>query len=497
MRPTHHAVLMTALAFAPVASGSAQAPTGTSPSGTLTGTWAGSLTHDRDTTAFLLAFQPPDDSGRVVVRMWIPVIYLLDVPVARAKPVVDGNAARVGPFSFVYDSVAGTLSGTVPSSFIPVYTVPFTLRRVARAETPPRPPLTAPDATPVWVSHVGGALWAGPTYADGAVYVGGADGHLHALDARSGKTRWDFQAGGAIRTRPTVVGDALYFQADDGFLYRLAATTGEQRWRARVVEGPVERLPFNDPKSRYDRFGSDVTVANGHLYLGTHDGKVLALDTANGDRVWEFPTGNAVLAAPSVSGGVVYAGSFDHHVYALDEATGAQRWQYDTGAPVVSTPALDAGHVVIGSRSFDLFSLDARTGARVWNRFFWFSWVESSATIRNGVAYVGSSDAAGVYAVEPATGRRVWDTDVFGWCWGQPAVTDRRVYVGTSGTAGYPVAHRGAVVALDRTTGHPVWQYVLDTGNAPGAFGFPGSTALGDGMVFASALDGRVYAFAQ
>jgi len=71
------------------------------------------------------------------------------------------------------------------------------------------------------------------------------------------------------------------------------------------------------------------------------------------------------------------------------------------------------------------------------------------------------------------------------------------VYVATSGTSGYPVPHRGAVLALDRATGHPVWQYVLATGDAQGPFGFPGSPALGAGMVFASGLDGRVYAFAQ
>ena len=53
------------------------------------------------------------------------------------------------------------------------------------------------------------------------------------------------------------------------------------------------------------------------------------------------------------------------------------------------------------------------------------------------------------------------------------------------------------MLALDRVTGKPVWQYVFATGDATGAFGFPGSTAVGAGMVFASGLDGTVYAFAQ
>ena len=67
-----------------------------------------------------------------------------------------------------------------------------------------------------------------------------------------------------------------------------------ETWRVRVVAKPVERLPFDNPKSRFDRFGSDVTVAGGRLYLGTHDGHVLALDAATGARVWDFAAGDSV-----------------------------------------------------------------------------------------------------------------------------------------------------------------------------------------------------------
>jgi outer membrane protein assembly factor BamB len=81
------------------------------------------------------------------------------------------------------------------------------------------------------------------------------------MDAGTGRKRWSFKAGGPIRTRATVLGGDVYFQADDGFLYKLGAGGGDERWRVRVVGQPIERLPFDNPKSRYDRFGSDVTVA--------------------------------------------------------------------------------------------------------------------------------------------------------------------------------------------------------------------------------------------
>jgi hypothetical protein len=51
-------------------------------------------------------------------------------------------------------------------------------------------------------------------------------------------------------------------------------------------------------------------------------------------------------------------------------------------------------------------------------------------------------------------------------------------------------------MALDRTTGAPVWRYAVEPPEE-GAWGFPGSTAVGAGHVFVTGLDGRVLAFEQ
>jgi outer membrane protein assembly factor BamB len=348
---------------------------------------------------------------------------------------------------------------------------------------------------PVWTYEAGSALWAGPRLAGGTLYVGGQDGRLHALEAQTGRALWSFTAGGPIRTRATVAERSLYFQADDGFLYKLDASTGAEQWRVRVLEKPVERLPFDNPKSRFDRFGSDVTVAGGRLYLGTHEGKLLALDPERGEKLWEFAAGDSILAAPAVVEGRLYFGSYDKHVYALDAATGRLLWKHDTKGAVVSTPAVEGERVVVGTRAYDLLALDARTGAPAWKRYIWFSWVESSATVRDGVAYLGSSDAAAVFAFDVRTGERRFKTDVYGWPWGQPAVTDTRVYSGAASQVGYLAQHRAGVFALDRATGKVVWYYLSDA-PASGSYGFPGSPAVGGGLVFVTGLDGRVYAFA-
>jgi len=459
------------------------------------GAWAGTLTHDGETVDFALEIEP-SDHGKVVLKGTVPVLHMAHAPFGEVPFEVEGQTVHLGPFTFVWDMTTKTLSGTMPEGFVPLYHMPLTLHRVKTIDAPERPEPTAPLVEPVWTFDAGSALWAGPTFAGGVVYAGADDGRVIALDAATGREAWSFRAGGPVRTRPTLGDGTVYVQADDGLLYALGASDGTKRWSVPVVPHAVERLPFSNPKSRYDRFGSDVTVVGDRLYLGTHDGRVLGLRAADGTTIWSFATGDSVLAAPSVDAARVYAGSFDGKVYALDAGTGALLWSRDTRGPVVSTPAVAEGLVVVGNRAYDLYGLDAGTGAVAWKSYVWFSWIESSATIRDGVAYVGSSDAAGVFAWDLRTGRRLWATDVYGWAWGQPAVTATRVFAGTASTVGYAAGHRGGVVALDRTSGRMVWRYAVAPPES-GPFGFPGSPAAGDGRVYATSLDGRVRAFAE
>lgn len=283
-------------------------------------------------------------------------------------------------------------------------------------------------------------------------------------------------------------------------LYRVRIANGVERWRVRIAERPAIRLPLGDPKSRYENRASAVAVANGRIFVGTHEGYLRALDASTGKGAWTEKTGDSIVATPLVSGGRVVVGSFDGRVYAFDAASGARAWDFDTYAAVTTAGAAFDGTIIIGSRSYDLFAVDSASGRPVWSRYFWFSWVESPATIANQVAYVGSSDAAALHAFDARTGRTIWRTDVGGSAWAQPLVTDSTVYEGTVGTLNYLVDHRAVMIAVDRRTGRPVWQYSLQSpADAPPreltAYGFAGSPALTRNLVVAGALDGRVYAF--
>ena len=491
-RCLRHLLTVAALAttFSAVNDGSAQAQDKPA----LAGTWVATLSYAGETQSVALTFEP-SAGGDFLVKLSSPAVHVWDVPIGKAK--VEGGKVRIGQaIVFDYDPVAGTISGAMPKAFVPVHTIPAIFRR-AKLEHPPRPQPTAPVVEPAWVFDAGAPVWADATYADGVVYVGADDGRLHALEARTGKERWVFRAGGPIRARVTPAAGELFVQADDGFLYKIDAAKGTERFKVRVNLKPIERLPPSHEKSRFDRSASAATVANGRIILGTHDGHVLCLDAKDGKRLWDFAAGDSVLSTPVVDAGRVAFGSFDGNVYAVDAASGALAWKHDTGAPVVSTPALHEGRVIVGSRSYDLVALDGTTGVPAWTRYIWFSWVESPVAVLGGTAYVGSSDAARLYAFDARTGRSVWDVDVHGWAWGQPAVTDKRVFIGTSATPNYLVGHDSAFVAVDRMTGQMARRFPVAKPKDDSTYGFAASPAVGEGLVFAGAVDGKVYAFAQ
>lgn len=459
----------------------------------LDGRWTGTATHAGDSTPIAIEIERLD-STHARLRLSLPAIHWRRLPIGPVPYRFEGDTVTLGPFGFVYDSSAGTLRGTLPSALVPIYEIPVLLHRAHRLDLPPRGQPTIAGRTPVWVYLAGAAVWGGATYADGVVYAGDDAGILHAVDAGTGTLQWRFAADAPIRSRPIVAHGSVYFQADDGWLYALSATSGGQQWRIRISDSVIVRRPLTDPSSRYDPIAAAVAPARELLLVGTNEGRLLALDRVHGEPVWSFQAADAIVAAPRIADGTVYVGSFDHHVYAIDAATGTERWRHDTGAPVVSTPMVADGLVIVGSRSYDLLGLDARSGALVWRRYFWFSWIESSVTLRDGVGYVGSSDAQIVLAFDPHTGAALWRADVFGWAWGHPAATQRHVFVATAGLVGYPAEHRAGVLALDRASGAPVWRFQLERVPDSGAFGFPGPVAVSDDFVFAAAVDGRLYA---
>lgn len=463
------------------------------------GTWAGDAEHAGSTSRVVVTFErTPSGAVRTVVSL--PAIHAR-MGIGPARIVENRVEVGPGPAVFDYDAAAGTLTTVLPAELVPKYRLRVTLRPSAPIAPPqPRTP-QAPVRQPIWTVELGAPIWSDIAFVDGLAILGADDGRVHAVEGRTGRIVWSFKTGGAVRARASRAGNDVIVPSDDGWLYRLDARTGTERWRVQIADAPAVRVGLGDQRSRYENRASAAAIDGDRLYIGTHQGRLLARRTDTGAQIWAVEAVDSITATPVVANGTVYCGSFDHHLYAVDAASGALRWKHDAGEAITTAAAIAGGRVIGGSRSYDLEAFEAATGRPAWTTYFWFSWVESPPTPFGGTIYVGSSDAAKVFAVDSASGRSIWEADAGGSAWGQPAVTEATVYEGVAGVLGYIAPHRGSVMAFDRRTGAVRWWFPAPAPeSAPGTltgYGFAGSVAVGGGRVFAGAVDGKLHAFAQ
>ena len=144
------------------------------------------------------------------------------------------------------------------------------------------------DVVPLWRTDIGGRLTA-PVSVGGRVYVAARDAHtVHALDSASGNAIWNFATGGRIDSPPTFHDGTLLFGSADGYVYCVRADNGQLMWR--FLAAPEDRRIgyFDQIESAWPVHGS-ILVRNGIAYAtagrSTYlDGgiRVYGLDPATG-----------------------------------------------------------------------------------------------------------------------------------------------------------------------------------------------------------------------
>jgi outer membrane protein assembly factor BamB len=172
-----------------------------------------------------------------------------------------------------------------------------------------------------------------PTLADGTLYVGSADGSMHAVDAARGERRWRFQAEGKVRGSAAVRGDMLAFGTLGSRLYALDRATGAQRWRHETL-GPVTGSPV---------------FAGEHLIVGHRGSRLEALLPGQAQPLWSQPYwGSWVESSAVIDDGVGYIGSGDLFlVSAFHPGSGRNLWRTRVGGWVLQRPAVNERFVYV------------------------------------------------------------------------------------------------------------------------------------------------------
>lgn len=232
-----------------------------------------------------------------------------------------------------------------------------------------------------------------------------------------------------LEATPVEVNGVLYFTGSYAKVYAADAVSGKLLWTydPEIWKHSPQKLRYALPCNR------GVAYENGRVFVGTIDGRLIALDAKTGGLLWSTETTSSasfqtITGAPRAFNGrvVIGNGGADFgargYVTAYDAATGHQVWRFYT-AP--GSPEENRGDAAM------------ERAAATWKGSFW----------------------------KTGTGGGPWDSITF----------DKelnRVYVGTGNAAPYDPEQRSpgggdnlytaSIVALDADTGQYLWHYQVN-----------------------------------
>ncbi len=216
---------------------------------------------------------------------------------------------------------------------------------------------------------------AAPVDSNWLSYNGTADGQRYALPAQitpanagqlAEHCRIKLDDTGSFHTGLVQLDGVLYLTTAQDTI-ALDASNCTQRWRHHYKPEQPEVFPVN----------RGVAYANGKLFRGTPDGRLLAIDAATGKTLWQQQVGDPLQgeffsAAPIVWQGLLIIGSAGSdwgvrgRIMAYDQANGREVWRFNT-IPRGKEPGAETWHErgtarYGGGGSWTHYSIDMSTG---------------------------------------------------------------------------------------------------------------------------------------
>jgi PQQ-dependent dehydrogenase (methanol/ethanol family) len=246
-----------------------------------------------------------------------------------------------------------------------------------------------------------------------------------------------------LAVEPIVVDGVIYISGSLDRVYAVDAASGKMRWR---VDPQVSLAAMRN--SWAARTNRGVAVWEGKVFVGTGDCRMIALDAATGEQLWQSPvcvdtTRTGVTGAPQVADGMVFVGyngsdsGVRGSVVAFDANTGEFAWRFwlTPGDP---------------SKGFENDALEM--AAKTWSGKNW--WEVGGATVWDAISYDAET---GLLIVGTGTPGQGLDFAM--------KTTGDRLFA-------------GSIVAIDAKSGQYVWHYQTaqhTKGYSPDRENFPGN----------------------
>jgi len=180
----------------------------------------------------------------------------------------------------------------------------------------------------VWRYKASGTISSGAALTETTLYFASYGGTVYALNRFSGKLRWKSGVSGAtggsvpFYSTPAVAGGKVIVGGLDGGVYALNARTGDQVWR--------------HDASNY--VYPSAAVWHGRVFIGDFSGNFYALSLRSGRQLWRRSMG-PIIGSATVARGIVYISSLrPSKTWGFSARTGKTIWTFPDGeySPLVA-----------------------------------------------------------------------------------------------------------------------------------------------------------------
>lgn len=245
--------------------------------------------------------------------------------------------------------------------------------------------------------------------------------------------------------RPALVDDRIYVTDHDGRVSALDVANGRSQWSVNLRTSIT----------------GGTGVGEGLVLVASGEGIVYALEQSNGSIRWQVQLNSEVLAPPQAGSGVVIVLAQDGRVYALDSQNGEQLWRVDSIKPLLTVrgnaqPAIVDDIVLIGHDSGKIGAYRLSDGAAIWiarvavpegsNELQRMVDIDAAPLYANGLVY-GLSFQGGIMAINPQTGRGTWFQET-------SSVNEIGVFGGTLSITDVD----GKITAFNASSGEMLWE---------------------------------------
>ena len=277
----------------------------------------------------------------------------------------------------------------------------------------------------------------------------------------------------------------IYVGTGDGRVVAINATSRDLLWSRTIAAEAAGGLGCG-PSVVAAAIYTTPVVVDDFVYVGIYTaqgGRMYALGITDGEVIWEYPRGGAymgtIVGGPVIPDDRLYVSSSDGRVHALTLSTFTRRWESELLADKLWTsPTVMGDNLYVSTFDGHIFALSAETGELLDWAFELEAGFASSPVIHEGTVYVGSFDN-NLYAIEIGASEYSWRVRGGKWFWAAPLVHDGIVYAGSLD---------GKLYLIGSATGDKLGEF--DAGSP-----IVSSPVIVDDLLIVADQSGGVYAF--